>query len=359
MAKDKTKKKGVSLGVKLLLILLALIIAGGLGAFIFVSGLGSAVCNPEDQEGRVIVIESGSYTGSIAEQLETEGIITSASNFKLFSKFNHYDGQYQAGTYTFSPSMTMDEIAQILVEGRTNQISFTIPEGLTEYETAAKLEKQGVRTKKNYVKLMEKKDFSEKYPFLKDAQDNKHRLEGYLFPNTYTLPEGSTEEDVIDLMLSTFDEVFTDEFKERAKKLKMDMNEVMVVASIIENEAAVDEDREIIASVIYNRLEIDMPLQMDSTIQYILSLDSKRKKDLLYVDTEIESEYNTYLHAGLPPGPICSPGEASIRAALYPADTDYIYFILSDKLDGTMKFSKDYDEFLKDKDAYYKARDDE
>ena len=133
---------------------------------------------------------------------------------------------------------------------------------------------------------------------------------------------------------------------------KYSLNEIIVIASIIERECKVDSERPLVASVIYNRLDKGMALQMCSTVQYVLG---KQKEVLTIADTKIESPYNTYINAGLPPGPIASPGMAAIKAALAPADTDYLYFVVSEKLDGTSNFSATYDKFLKDKAAYDKA----
>ena len=130
------------------------------------------------------------------------------------------------------------------------------------------------------------------------------------------------------------------------------LNDIITVASIIERECKVDEERPLVASVIYNRLAKGMPLQMCSTVQYILG---KAKPVLSVADTKIDSPYNTYIHSGLPKGPICSPGEASIKAALYPAKTNYMYFVVSEKLDGSHNFSKSYSKFEKDTRAYEKA----
>ena len=187
---------------------------------------------------------------------------------------------------------------------------------------------------------------------MKDAQKGKNHLEGYLFPSTYQVAPKADEEQIITTMLNQFDTVFTDEYKARAKKLGYTENQIIIIASIIEKEAQVDEDRPKIASVIYNRLDDGMNLQMCSTVQYILG---KAKPVLSVADTKIDSPYNTYIHSGLPKGPICSPGEASIKAALYPAKTDYMYFVVSEKLDGSHNFSKSYSKFEKDTRAYEKA----
>lgn len=158
------------------------------------------------------------------------------------------------------------------------------------------------------------------------------------------------EEQIIKVMLDQFEKQPYKVYAESGSSYSL--NDIITVASIIERECKVDEERPLVASVIYNRLAKGMPLQMCSTVQYVLG---KQKEVLTYADTRIESPYNTYTNTGLPPGPICSPGLAAIKAALNPADTDYLYFVLSEKLDGTSNFSSDYAQFEKDKAAYDKA----
>lgn len=359
--RDKAAAAGKGGGTvfRIIILILCMLIVMTLAIVIYAQGIGDNAADPNNKEEITFSVPEGSSTSAIGDLLKADGLIASADSFKLYSKFKHYDGTYQAGYYALSPSMTMHEIAEILSCGKTSNISFTIPEGYTEYDIAKVLSKQGLVNKKEFTKLLEDDSFRSEYSFLEDAQEGSHYLEGYLFPSSYQIPVNSSGEYIIETMLNAYDEIFTDEYRARAKELGYTENEIITIASIIEKEAAADQDRDKIASVIYNRLKIDMPLQMDSTIQYILGLEHKRKTDLLIDDTQIESEYNTYTNPGLPPGPIACPGEAAIHAALYPADTDYLYFILSDKLDDTMAFSEDYDQFLKDKDAYYEARGDE
>ena len=329
-----------------------------LALIIYANGLGGSVFDADDTKEVIVTIEPGSTTNDIGDILEEQGIIGDGNSFKLYTMFKHYDGQYQAGSYAFSPSMNAEEIAQIMIQGKTNQITFTIPEGYTEYQIAESLADAGLVEKKSFIKLIESKELVSEFEFLKGAQNNKHRLEGYLFPSTYTMPADSDERDIVYHLLETYDEIFTDEWSARAKELGLTENEVIVIASLIEKEAGVDQDRGKVSSVIYNRLEEGMPLQIDATVQYVRSLnDQDVKEDLTYDDTKVESEYNTYTNTGLPPGPICCPGEASIKAALYPEDTKYLYYVLSDKLDGSHNFSESYEEFEKNKDAYYNAKE--
>lgn len=330
-------------------ILIIVIVAVGTGAYAYhyISGI-DAPYDASDDSSRSVTIEQGATTKDIAGILESEGIIGSARKFIIFSRLNEYDGKFQAGTYFLSPSMTLREIADTLSNGDTVTLKFTIPEGYTLAKISEKLSESGIIDKSKFDALIAQGDFN--YDFLKTAVQDGRKLEGYLFPDTYALPAGSDERAIINAMLSRFGEVFNDEYKSKTELLGMSVNEIITVASIIECEASVESDRPIVASVIYNRLRTGMTLGMDSTIHYILN---NAEGELTYDDLAIESPYNTYVNQGLPPGPISCPGESAIKAALYPSDTDYLYFVLSDKGDGTMAFSEDYETFLKDKEAYY------
>ena len=340
----------------IMIILALLIVLGGVTMLLFLQGLGSPY-KAEDDSYVQVEIPNGTSAAGISEILAQNGIVKNSRDFSLYSRIHKLSGKYQAGSYALSPSMTMKEIAEIISTGKVNTISITIPEGYTEYDIAEKVAKEDWISKKKFIKLLESGNYLNDYGFLKGAQQNEHMLEGYLVPDTYSIPAGTSEDEIIRIMLDAHKNVFDEDAKKKAKKLKMSENDIIIVASIIEKECADVSDQPIVASVIYNRLKINMPLQMDSTIQYILGLDGVRKEDLLYDDTELESPYNSYTNAGLPAGPICCPGTSAIKAALEPADTDYLYFVLDDKLDGKMAFSKDYEDFLKDKDNYYKARD--
>lgn len=353
--KKEKKKRGVFRWIFLILILF--IVAVGLGGYLtYTTGI-STPRDPDKKAVQGITIRDGESISEIASQLKKDGIISSVTIFKMYTRINGLDSSFQAGDYALSPSMTMEEISKIIISGKTNVTSVTIPEGFTEYDVADRLAKLGLVDKESFIDTLEKQDFTSEYPFLSDAQEGEHRLEGYLFPSTYAIRKEAGNDEIIESMLEKYNKTFSSSMKTRAEELGYSENDIIIIASIIEKEAAADQDRTKIASVIYNRLKSGMKLQMDSTIQYALGLKKARKKDLTISDTKLKSEYNTYKRKGLPYGPICSPGKASIMAALYPDDTDYMYFILSSKLDGTMTFSKDYNKFLKDKAAYYKARD--
>ncbi|HWQ77986.1 MAG TPA: endolytic transglycosylase MltG [Anaerovoracaceae bacterium] len=292
-----------------------------------------------------VTIPSGSGTGKIAEILQENGLISSVWVFKLQTRNEGYEGKYQAGNYSLSPGMTMDEIMELMLSGKADTVRFTVPEGYDVKRVTEKLSAEGFINADEFMKEIETGVFD--YDFLADAPAGPTRLEGFLFPNTYEIFAEADEHDIIDKMLYQFSKVFTEESAARAQELGMSVREVITLASIIEREAQVPEDRPVIASVFYNRLKIGMPLQSCATVQYILG---EQKPVLSIADTQIESPYNTYLISGLPPGPIASPGAESIQAALYPADTKYLFFLA--KGDGSHAFSETYDQFLKDKAKY-------
>jgi len=348
MSKRRRKKKGN--GLLIGVIVIVAVIAIGVGGFSVIMGAADKALDPESTATMTVEIPSGSSTTKIGTILADQGIIDSADSFKLQSKMKGMDGKYKAGEYTLSPAMTMTEIMDILVSGNVNTVRFTIPEGLRVDEVADKLEAEGLINRDLFMKEIESGEYS--YKFLKDAPAGKLRLEGYLYPNTYDVFTTASEHDIIDRLLRQLDTVFTDDMYQRTEELGMDINEVMTIASLIERETMVDSEKAKVASVIYNRLEIGMKLQIDATVQYAMG---ESKQFLTYKDLEIESPYNTYQIDGLPPGPICSPGEASIKAALYPEDTDYIYYVLSAAKDGTHKFAKTGAEFQKYKQEYKNA----
>ncbi len=346
------KQKRFPVGLLVLLILIFVLTSGFL-SYKMLTGPKA----PTDKSYVAVTIPSGASTAQIGSQLEKEGIIVSGLAFNLYSRTHDLSSQYKAGTYSLQRSMNVAKIAQTMAEGKTDNEKFTVIAGNHEYEIGASLAKAGMVDEAKFKKVIETTDFTEKYDFLQDAQKNKHILEGYLYPDTYELPLGSSEKQVVEKMLDGFQSVFTDDLKARAQKRGMTINQVVIVASIIEREAGIDDDRAKIASVIYNRLNKKMALQMDSTVAYAMSVDGNEKKaDLSNADTRYDSPYNTYLNKGLPPGPICSPSLKSIQAALYPAKTDYLYFVLSARLDGSCVFSKTSAQFSKDVAAYDKAK---
>ena len=327
------------------IILIGIIIIAIAAVYTMYMGKESKPVEPGSKNYVTVTIPTGTGTAGIANILDENKIIDNTGVFKLLSKSKGYDGKFKAGQYSLSPGMSMEEIMKILVAGKAETVRFTIPEGYDIKRTTEKLSKEGLINAETFAKEIETGQFE--YEFLKDAPAGPNRLEGFLFPETYEIFANANEHDIIDKMLYQFNKEFTKEYYARAEELGMSVRDVITLASIIEREARIPEDRPVIASVFYNRLKINMPLQSCATVQYILG---EQKPVLSIKDTQIESPYNTYLHAGLPPGPIASPGADSIKAALYPAETDYLYFLA--KGDGSTVFSSNYDQFLKDKAKY-------
>ena len=345
MGKRRNKIKSRKRLIFSVFIITAMVLLATAAMFSVYLNKESRAVDPANQDMVAVNIPAGTGTSGISEILAENNLIRSEGVFKIQTRTRGFDGRYKAGEYSLSPSMSMADIMKILVAGKADTIRFTIPEGYDIRRITEKLASEGLINADAFSKEIETGQFD--YPFLKDAPAGGTRLEGFLFPETYDIYTTANEHDILDIMLYQFSKVFTDEYYARAEELGMSVREVITLASIIEREAQIPEDRPIIASVFYNRMKINMPLQSCATVQYILG---EQKPVLSISDTKIESPYNTYLYTDLPPGPIASPGADSIKAALYPADTDYMYFLA--KGDGSHAFSSTYEKFLKDKAKY-------
>ncbi len=297
-------------------------------------------------------IPDGAGSSSIAKILDDSGVIHSTVAFKIYSKL-HKAPLYQKGKHTLSTSMSFKEITSVLASApdfdESDCIKVLIPEGFEAYEIAKALKESGaIESEEEFIHLLDHSDFSEKFPFTLDIKRSQNRLEGYLYPATYFIPKGSTDRDIIEMMLTKFSDVVLPLYD--ASDTEYTLDEIVTFASIIEKEAANDDERGLIASVFKNRLDAGVGLCSCATIQYIIK---ERKEILSESDTAIDSPYNTYKYRDLPIGPIASPGEASVKAALNPDDTEYLYFAAS--ADGTKNyFSKTYDEHMKKVDKIQK-----
>jgi UPF0755 protein len=339
--KNKNKKK---LFLPLMILVIIALAGVGLSTYLFVGG---QPVDPQSGDSIVLEIPEGSGTSQIASLLEENQLIKSGFIFRMQSKISANDGKYKAGTYSFSQDMSMKEIMQIIMGGRSIGETFQLIEGLSIKQVAASLEEQGIVDAASFLEEAQNGEFD--YAFMKFLPEGQNRLEGFLFPNQYEAPINADAHQIIDIMLKQFDKVFPEEDYAKAEELGYDVNDVVIVASLIEREVREDAERPKVASVVYNRLKLGMRLEFCSTVQYILG---EPQAILSIADTQIASPYNTYLNAGLPPGPICSPGEAAINAALAPADTTYLYFVLKSGDATTHNFSSTYSEFLVDKEAY-------
>lgn len=310
------------------------------GYFYYNSGL-DAISKADNAASREIVIPRGSSVKTVAKILEQENLIKDSLVFELYCKLNKNADKLKAGKYSISNSLRVPEIVDVIVSGKAliDTLKFTIPEGYKLDQLVAKLNSLGVVSPEEIEAALDPQKYE--YGYISQIPEREKKLEGYLFPDTYEIYKNTTAEAIINKLLERFDNIFTEEYRNRAKELGMTIDEVVTLASIIEREAKLDTERDKISAVFHNRLKKNMMLQSCATVQYLFK---EQKEVLTYKDLEIESPYNTYIYTGLPPGPIASPGLKSIKAALYPADEDFLYFVA--KEDGSHIFSKTYSEHI-------------
>jgi UPF0755 protein len=293
-----------------------------------------------------IVVEPGSSTAVIAETLASEGVIDSALMFRWDARRAGVDGTLKAGEYDMTTGMTFEQIVAQLTAGTVIEyVDVPIPEGFTAAQIATRFAERTGLPEAELRALMTAgaAEFAVEHPYLEGTYGGS--LEGYLFPATYRVTEGSTARDVIEMMLDHFDTQIATLDLSFAGSRGLDLEDVVIIASILERESRLAEEFPLVSSVIYNRLARPMRLQLCATVLYTLPGD---KQSLTNADLEHESPYNTYLHDGLPAGPISNPGLRALQAAANPPETDYLYYVLTGE-DGSQTFTATYDEFLRAK----------
>lgn len=296
-----------------------------------------------------IILKKNSTLEQVAKQLQEKNIIESQSTFIYYANLNGLKERIEDGNFIIEPKTNLNDLITKFKDGKSEFTVITIPEGYTLYQIASKLDEKHL-VKKEEI-LNEKLNALKNNTLILSKNDVYYDLEGYLFPDTYYIPQNITKDEIINIMVSRFKTVFSDKYKSRAKELGLDVNEVITIASLIEREAANNNERSRIAGVIYNRLKKGMPLQVDAAVIYGTTKGRKHISKVYYNTLKVQSKYNTYLHKGLPPGPIASPGKASIEAALYPEKNSYLYYVASG--DGHT-FSKTYEEHLNNVKKYIK-----
>lgn len=298
-----------------------------------------------------IQIPHGSSPGHILAKLASEGILSSQIPLKIYLKVTGTGNKIQAGDYLFDSPITPFEVLEKLSNGRLLTVKLIIPEGFTRFDIAKRINEQfpqhqsaGDNTALNLM---------EDITLIKDIDPEAKNLEGYMYPNTYNFPRTVTTQAIINKMVGEFKKVWKPKYADRAFKLKMTPHQIITIASLIETESRMDDERPIIASVIYNRLGKQMPLGIDQTAVYIAKMENRWDGVINKSDLESNSPYNTRKFVGLPPSPISSISESSIKAALYPATTNYIYYVLNvEKNDKSHRFYSTAAEFERGKAAY-------
>jgi len=343
--------------VLIVTIVIGLIGIGAVGGGYFYITNSLKPVDASDTTTRPVEIEIGSSSTTIGKVLEKEGIIKSGKMFRYYVKFKNETG-FMAGTYQLSPSMEMNEIVSILKTGTVEEevvFKLTIPEGKQLEQIASIIaEKMGWETEDIMNQLNDEqfvKQMQDAYPNLisDEVFDSKikYPLEGYLFPATYSFyKEDPTLEEIVKVMINKTNEVI-DEYSAEISKTDWTIHQVLTFASLVEEEATASVDRNMISSVFYNRMEIGMPLQTDPTVLYALG---QHQSVVLYKDLEVESPYNTYKYTGLTPGPIANAGKTSIEAVLFPAESDYLYFLADPT--GEVHYSKTLAEHNEKKAKY-------
>jgi len=326
----------------------------GLGLYLRYRGEDvSQPADPGDSRELTFVVRSGEAVSTIAENLQRVGLIRDAKLFGWLVRYWGADGDIQAGVYSLRPSMTMEEIMRQLQHGRMSAVMVTIPEGWRAEEVAALLEKVNVVSAAEFMAAVEQGRSD--YPFLGERPpDAPASLEGFLFPDTYQFPQQTTPDRVLDIMLDNWDRRVPSGLRTAAATQHLTLYEVVVLASIVEREAVIPNERPIIAGVYMNRLTNGMYLQADPTVQYAKGYNEITKRWWNPMRQEegltVDSPYNTFINPGLPPGPICSPGLAAIRAVLSPTASDYLFFF--SKGDGSHAFAATYEEHLRNMEIY-------
>ena len=296
----------------------------------------------KDEE--IIEVAEGDSFYGVLNKLSEEDKIKNEFLVKLYLKIRGIKPEVLAGTYKLDKSMTLDEIITLLSSDSTvGKIYITIPEGYTIDDIAEELEENNICSSEDFISSVKNYDLP---AYVSNNPSNRYNLEGFLFPDTYGFNENENADFVVKTMINRFEEVWQELVQSLNLSIADDEIEKIVnVASIIEKEAVVDSERSLISSVIYNRIAIEMPLQIDATVIYSYGyhIEKMYEKHL-----EIDSPYNTYMYYGLPIGPISNPGRASLMAALKPEKTDYLYYLLESEY--THYFTDNYDDFLRRKE---------
>lgn len=332
----------------LLPLLLALLLLGGSAFGVYHFLFSSTVCSVKDGQPVTITISDGSSGDQIASILSENHVIDNPKNYYAAVSDLQADMSIKPGKYRFVTHQDPKEVVRQLMEGSNIEfVKLTIPEGLTVKQVASIVQNTFGISTEEFLGQAKASNYVAEFPFLKGAYDDS--LEGFLYPKTYEFDPDETPnaDDIIRKMLNQF-VVETKDLGLEQGANGLNMHEILSMASLIERETAQPDERPKVASVMYNRLDIDMYLQIDAAIAYILDSGNRA---LTYEDLKVESPYNVYQNKGLVPGPICSPTVSSIEAALHPANTDYLFYVVNSQ-QGTHAFSNNEEQFMKDKDAY-------
>lgn len=289
----------------------------------------------------LIIVQEGMTTADIAQLLHEKKLVKDPTAFRWEARYKGLATKLQAGPYQIEGGLSNGAIVDVLVKGRIKQLRFTVPEGFTVVKTAKKLEAEGLGKADKFIAAA--KNYAPFDYMQTDNPDVLFKAEGFIYPATYELPVGLSEDKILAILVGQFDEYMREEkIPEKCAQQGLQLRQVVNLAAMVELEAVFAEEQPRIAGVFLKRLAIGMPIQSDTTIQYLLG---SQKEIITFDDTKIQSPYNTYQNPGLPPGPIGSPGMSAIKAVLEPEKTEYLYFVA--EKDGHHRFTKTYSEHLR------------
>lgn len=333
---------------RMLLVLVLLILVVGVGGFFFLPAYLNKAINENEE---ILTVESGDSLSIVSTKLYDSGTIRSKLWFRYKGK--EIATKIKPGSYKIEKDLTIQDIYSIIQEGdKELPIVVTFPEGFILYQFASKLEESGISTRDDFIKKTEEfynanlnQDFSN--------EDLFFSMEGYLFPETYYFSSKQTIEEIIYTLFKTGIDAWNDDMLAQFQQSQYNKHQILTIASLIEREAYNDEERERISGVIYNRLRLGMPLQIDATVIYGIGEGKEHMSKVSFKDLESDNPFNTYVINGIPAGPIANPGKNSIYASLFPEDHEYLYYVMGEN--GHI-FSKTFEEHKINADKYRKSK---
>jgi UPF0755 protein len=336
------------LKILFLLFILAILALGGVSYWLY-SSLNSP--HSHDKTNKFIVIEKGSTPNQIISRLAAEGVLPSELPVQMYLRTFGDAESLKAGEYQFNSPITPLQVLRELEKGEENLVKFTIPEGFTRFDIAKRIAEKFPQNPPMDDKAV--LYFMEDTSLIKDIAPTAKNLEGYMYPSTYSFPRDTKPQEVINKMVEQFKKIWKPEWTEKARAMGRSPHEIVTLASLIETESPIEAERPVVASVIYNRISKSIPLGIDQTVVYIAKMQNRWDGTIHKSDLEADSPYNTRKYGGIPPGPISSVSESALNAALNPAKTDYIYYVLNvEKNDGSHHFYASAADFERAKAVY-------
>ncbi|MCW5958659.1 MAG: endolytic transglycosylase MltG [Pyrinomonadaceae bacterium] len=328
-----------------------ILLAAAVAAFSYWTYSSLSAPHSHDKSETYIKIEKGSTPNQIIEKLSDEGILSAKLPLKIYVRTVGSSSKFQAGEYKFASPITPLEVLNELAKGEERTVKLTIPEGFTRFDIAARIAENFPQeppvSETDILNLMN--DTS----LIREFDPDAGNLEGYLYPSTYNIAPDAAPASIVKTMVEQFKKTWKPEWTVRARELGRTNREIVTIASLIETESKFEEERRVVSSVIYNRINRNIPLGIDQTAVYIAKMQNRWDGVINKSDLEVDSPYNTRKYGGIPPGPISSPSASAIEAALYPDQTDYIFYVLNvGKNDGSHAFFNNARDFERAKAAY-------